>query len=213
MAGINQLVPFTGYYSMSIAPGAFLSIDTTDVPSSTQPIFPVPTSPTITVSVSMDGKTSSTYPFTGSASFDGSTLHIPDGKIKLQLTRNYDDGRLVSFTGTIDSKTVNGSTYYNPVPLSAFVGDYFDADTGKQALSIKSDSSIMFDFSIFSGGGKLQQVESHTYTPAMFVLAFTGSDGTKFILMLGTAGKSGLACSIQGGGIPRFAVSILPLSP
>jgi hypothetical protein len=57
------------------------------------------------------------------------------------------------------------------------------------------------------------------YIPAMFVLTFIGGSGSSggfsqapasFTLMLGTASKNGLACSIQGGGTPRFAVSILP---
>jgi hypothetical protein len=53
----------------------------------------------------------------------------------------------------------------------------------------------------------------------MFVLTFSGGSGSSagfssqpgtFTLMLGTASKNGLACSIQGGGTPKFAVSILP---
>jgi hypothetical protein len=47
----------------------------------------------------------------------------------------------------------------------------------------------------------------------MFVLTFKGDPDLRpnaFTLMLGTAGKNGLACSIQGGGTPRLAVSILP---
>ena len=215
MSDVSRLVPFTGYYSMDAAPGAFLSIDTTEIPSPTAGVMPVPTVPTITVNVSMDGRSCTSYAFDGDARFDGTVLNIPAGHIKLEFSRTYDNGKLTSFSGTVGDKNtkVNGSTYYNPVPLSAFIGDYFDVETGNKVLSIKTESLFLFDFSIFSGGnGILQPVESHSYTPAMFVLTFSssGPNPAKFVLMLGTAAKSGLACSIQGDGLPRFAVSILP---
>jgi hypothetical protein len=65
-------------------------------------------------------------------------------------------------------------------------------------------------------------VYSYNYVPAMFVLTFSGksssepasfsssSEPTSFTMMLGTASQIGLACSIQGGGTPIFAFSILP---
>ena len=208
MTDVSKLVPFTGYYSMNVAPGAFLSIDTVEERS----ISPIQETTIISINVSMDGKSATTYLFGGGATFDGVTLTIPE-KLTLKFTREYGDGHLVTFSGTIGGVKVNGETYYNPVPLSAFIGDYYDAQTSKLALSIKSESEILFDYSIFSAPGKLQQVNSYSYVPAMFVLTFGGKSSSKpasFTLMLGTAGKSGLACSIQGGGTPRFAVSILP---
>lgn len=124
------------------------------------------------------------------------------------------DGRLVSFTGTIGSTDVNGETYFNQVPLSAFVGDYYDVQTSRQVLSIRDNLTLLFDFSIFSPvPEEPRQVYSYSYVPARFVLTFSGEPGSqpgKFTLMLGTAGKNGLACSIQCGATARLAVSILP---
>ena len=214
MTDVGKLAAFTGYYSMDVAPGAFLSIDTVEARS----ISPIQETTIISINVSMDGKSTTTYLFGGGATFDGVTLTIP-GKLTLKFTREYSNGHLVTFSGTIGSVNVNGETYYNPVPLSAFIGDYYDVQTSKLALSIKSASEILFDFSIFSAPGDLQRVPSFNYIPAMFVLTFSGGSGSSagfgsqpasFTLMLGTASKNGLACSIQGGGTPKFAVSILP---
>jgi hypothetical protein len=208
MTDVGKLAAFTGYYTMNVAPGAFLSIDTTEQ-RSTSPILPTTA---IAINVSMNGKSATTYPFGDGATFDGAKLNIP-GKLSLVFTREYKNGHLATFSGTIGSAKVKGETYYNPVPLSAFIGDYYDVETSKLALSIKSESEILFDYSIFSSPGELQLVTNYQYVPAMFVLTFSGKSSSQpksFTLMLGTASKNGLACSIQGGGTPRFAVSILP---
>lgn len=215
LADTSRLVPFTGYYSMNVAPGAFLSIDTLEERSisSGRPISALQETISISIHVSMDGKACSAYSFGDGATFDGGRLDIP-GQLTLDFTRHYKDGRLASFTGTIEGVSVNGETYYNPVPLSAFVGDYYDVHTSRKVLSIADDLVVSFDFSTFgSAPGELQQVRSYRYAPAMFVLTFAGEPNPQagaFTLMLGTAGQKGLACSIQGGGAPRLAVSILP---
>jgi len=207
----NKLVPFTGYYSMNVAPGAFLSIDTIEQRS----ISATEKTTSIKISVSMDGKFAAAYPFSDGATFDGVRLNVP-GQLTLDFAREYRDGRLVSFSGRIGDVKVSGETYFNQVPLSAFVGNYYDVQTSKPALSITSDLELLFDLSIFSGGpGELQRVQSYSYLPAMYVLMFSGEhapESTKFTLMLGTASKNGLACSIQAAGFaPRLAESILSL--
>jgi hypothetical protein len=210
MTDAGKLAAFTGYYAMNVAPGAFLSIDTTEQ-RSTSPILPTTA---ISINVSMDGKSATTYSFGDGATFDGVKLNIP-GKLTLDFTREYRNGHLVTFSGAIGGVDVKGETYYNPVPLSAFIGDYYDVQTSKLALSIKSEAEVLFDYSIFSSPGEPQLVTSYHYVPAMFVLTFSGKSSSQpasFTLMLGTASKNGLACSIQGGGTPRFAVSILPFS-
>jgi hypothetical protein len=218
MTDVDKLVPFTGYYSMNVAPGAFLSIDTIEerLTPPGQPALSVQAATSISISVSMNGSSATTYPFGNGATFDGSTLNIP-GQLTLDFTREYSDGHLVSFKGTIQGVDVRGETYFNQVPLSAFVGDYYDVQTSRLVLSIKDSLELLFDFSLFSGvPGELQQVHAYGYLPAMFVLTFSGEPGPeahKFTLMLGTVGKNGLACSIQGGATPRLAVSILPYSP
>jgi len=212
---VSKLVPFTGYYSMNAAPGAFLSIDTTDdyvIAAGNQKTT------TISINVSMNGKSIETYSFADGATFDGRTLKVP-GKLSLEFTRQYKDGHLVAFSGTIGSKNVNGETSFNPVPLSAFIGDYYDLLTSTKVLTIKSDTDIQFDFSALSDpSGELQRLSGYSYVPAMFVLSFSGPAGAqppKFMLMLGTAGALGLACSIQDGRTPqefksRMSFSILP---
>jgi hypothetical protein len=216
---VSKLVPFTGYYSLNVAPAAFLSIDTIEersIPPG-QPPSPIQATTNISISVSMNGSSADTYSFGDGATFDGVTLNIP-GQLTLKFSREYSDGRLASFTGTIKGVDVRGETYFNQVPLSAFVGDYYDVQTSRLVLSIKDDLALLFDFSMFSGTpGELQQVDRYGYMPAMFVLTFggaePGSQPRAFTLMLGTVGKNGLACSIQGGATPRLAVSILPYSP
>lgn len=222
MTDVSELVPFTGYYSMNAnnaASGAFLSIDTTEENSMAAGI---PKITTIAINVSMDGKSVETYPFAGPATFDGRTLSIP-GKLTLDFTREYKDGHLAIFSGTIGGTDVNGETYFNPVALSAFIGDYYYYDKSrnkKHPLSVRSGNEIWFDFSVFSknASGDLQLVNSYSYVPAMFVLRFSGrsgSDPQSFMLMLGTAGSFGLACSIQDADSPPkfapiMALSILP---
>ena len=215
---VSKLVPFTGYYSLNVAPAAFLSIDTIEERSISpvQPTFPVQAATNISISVSMNGSSVTTYAFSDGATFDGVTLNIP-GQLTLDFSREYRDGHLVSFSGTIEGVDVRGETYFNQVPLSAFVGDYYDVQTSRLVLSIKDNLELLFDFSMSSGApGELKQVRSYGYMPAMFVLTFGSEPGSaprKFTLMLGTVGKNGLACSIQGGAAPRLAVSILPYSP
>src|ERR1700685_49437 len=212
---VSKLVPFTGYYSLNVAPAAFLSIDTIEERSISpvQPTFPVQAATNISISVSMNGSSVTTYAFSDGATFDGVTLNIP-GQLTLDFSREYRDGHLVSFSGTIEGVDVRGETYFNQVPLSAFVGDYYDVQTSRLVLSIKDNLELLFDFSMSSGApGELKQVRSYGYMPAMFVLTFGSEPGSaprKFTLMLGTVGKNGLACSIQGGAAPRLAVSILP---
>ncbi|HEX3467893.1 MAG TPA: hypothetical protein VHT05_07445 [Candidatus Elarobacter sp.] len=215
---VTKLVPFTGYYALNVAPGAFLSIDTIEERSmsSGQSASAGQVATNISINVSMDGGSVTTHPFGDGATFDGVTLNVP-GQLTLEFSREYSDGHLASFTGTIDGVDVRGETYFNQVPLSAFIGDYYDTQTSRLVLSIKANSELLFDFAMFSGvPGELQRVQRYGYMPAMFVLTFasaTGSEPRAFTLMLGTAGKNGLACSIQGGATPRLAVSILPYRP
>jgi hypothetical protein len=212
-ADISALVPFTGFYSMNVAQGAFLSIDSVEQRTrSSDPTSSPQEKTDISISVSMDGKSATTYAFRDGASFDGATLNIP-GQLRIVFSRQYEGGRLASFSGMVDGVNVTGETYFNPVPLLAFAGDYYDVQTSERVLSIANDLALLFDFGIFlSTPGQLREVQNYDYLPAMFVLEFSDerhAPPNTFTLMLGTAGKRGLACSIQGGGTPRLAVSIL----
>jgi hypothetical protein len=212
-ADISALAPFTGFYTMNVAPGAFLSIDSVEQRTRRSDPTSSPLEKTdISISVSMDGKSCTTYAVGDGASFDGATLSIP-GQLRIAFSRQYERGRLASFMGTVGGVDVTGETYFNPVPLSAFAGDYYDVQTTERVLSIADDLAILFDFGIFLGTPEqLREVQNYDYLPAMFVLEFSDerhAPPNTFTLMLGTAGKRGLACSIQGGGTPRLAVSIL----
>ncbi len=198
----SLLVPFTGYYQMDAAPGAFLSIDTKQSTANKA------VTTDVTVSISLDGISSTTFTAADSIGFDGKTLTIPN-LVALDFTRDYQAGRLVSFAGEITGTGVTGYSYYNEVPLAAFVGNYYDMVTGRLVLSISAGLDIAFDFSIFAGGGPLQTVTSYQYDPGMFVLGFAGTDGTAFTVMLGTAAGSGLAANIMAATNQRYACSIL----
>lgn len=204
----SELVPFTGYYPMEtgMGTGAFISIDTTEY-YSPSPLLPYYAA--IEINVSMDGITSTTYPFDFDTQFDGTTLIMPD-VLNLVFTREYDEGKLTSFTGTIGTTDVSGYTRFNPVALENFVGTYkqIDPPTGEAVLSIASDKDISFDFN--DGTGVLTKISSYSYVPAMYVLLCSDSSSKKYTLMLGTAGKLGLAVSVQESGSARMAVTILP---
>lgn len=197
------LVPFTGYYGINTAPGAFLSIDTSVVYINvqlTQRITLNLSFPTITVRVSLNGTTCQSYPFEGGASFDGKTLVIPD-VLSVDLTREYQAGAVVALSGTIAGNLAAGSTYFNPVELPVFMGTYKNVATGATALTVAS-SSLMFD----SGGG-LENVPVFAYNPAMYVVQFTTAS-VPYVLMLGTSPGQGLACFITDGTTNSFAVTI-----
>lgn len=200
-SGISKIVPYSGYYSMDLAQGAFLSIDTNcyrvvlGERSSVEYVR-------VLISISLDGTTSTEHTFDANVSFDGGVLDIP-GVLTLTFARTYLEGVLVTFTGTIGSAEVNGFTRYNPVPLSSFVGDYVWVEglpPSSPALSIGSDSDIIF---------KGQRVTYYSYDPSMYVLMFD-RESKQEVLMMGTAGAMGLACSAEGG----LAVTIPePTSP
>jgi hypothetical protein len=154
MTDVSRLVSFTGSYSINVARGAFLSIDTIQERSASpaQPASPPSKKPKISVSVSMDGS-STTNSVSDGATFDGVTLNVP-GHLTLDFNREYREGRLASFAGTIGGVPVNGETHYNQVPLSAFVGDYYDVQSSNKVLSTAADRVLRFDFSLFSTSPK-----------------------------------------------------------
>jgi len=204
----DAIVPFTGYYSMDVANGAFLSIDTVET------YYKVSQNNTIkftsvTVTVSMDGVNSQTYPLDQSTIFDGYTLTIPN-ILTITLTRQYNNGVLTTFYGTIYNVNVTGFTRFNPITLPTFNGRFYAATPSlKEVLSVTSlpapfDSTIEFDF-----GYGLREITLYTFNPLMFVLMFDNPDtGEGYVLMLGTAGSKGLACFIQHGASGEYAVTI-----
>ncbi|MFT6501997.1 MAG: hypothetical protein ACJASQ_002122 [Crocinitomicaceae bacterium] len=201
----QKLVPYTGFYKIGTG-GAFLSIDTTinrTVSNS------APENAEITFSYSSDGKSTVTYTFDSGCSFDGGVLDVP-GVINLTFLRGYSEGTLTTFTGKINGAQVSGSTPFNPVKIKNFVGKYYDFidDIPFLALSITSENDIQFSY----GTDKMHTVSTYSYNPAMYLLTFESIEpnAKKYILMLGTAGKLGLACSVQQGKSATYLISCLP---
>src|SRR5688572_8641738 len=94
---LRALIGYTGYYSISTAKGAFLSIDTNE--NFYQISKPVTVSLAfITITVSLDGKNQETYQFGNTSTFKNGVLIIP-GILNITLVRNYANGILVTFTG------------------------------------------------------------------------------------------------------------------
>ncbi len=201
---LKALMSFTGYYSLNKVQNAFLSIDTSIIyinyPFSQKKTIKLQM-PSVTINVSLDGKTVTQYPFDSNASFDGKTLTIPN-VLQVTLTRGYKDGQLVALSGKVGITAVTGSTNFNPVELPVFVGNYKEITSLKTILTV-ADSAIQFDF-----GSGLKNVAAFSYNPAMYVIQFA-SGTASYTLMLGTAAKQGLACFIASGQSNDFAVTIL----
>lgn len=208
---LQALMSFTGYYGLSTAENAFLSIDTSEIYVN----IPVPPNqvisfriPTVTVNVSLDGTTAASYPFDENASFDGTTLKIGT-ELDITLTRGYKNGALAALSGTVTtdgtSTSITASTYFNPVSLPVFVGNYKEVTTHDVILTV-ADASIEFDF-----GTGIENVAVFSYNPSMYVLEFVNGSGASlknYTLMLGTSGAQGLACFITDGAQNDFAVTI-----
>jgi hypothetical protein len=203
-ADLNSLIPYTGYYNMNTAGNAFLAIDTTiyyiNYPL-TQKITLKLTVPQITISYSLDGKKSSVFPFDKTCSFNGKTLIIPN-VLQVDLTRVYQNGVLVTFSGNIQKTPANGSTSFNPVYVPTFIGTYIDLATQKPLVAV-AESSMKYDF----GDGTLKNISIFSYNPAMYVVQFANA-GTTYTLMLGTNAQHGLACFYIAGAKTGFAVTI-----
>lgn len=200
---VNKLVPFTGYYSLDNSQGGFISIDTTEIILT---LFNNPAwiFPTVTISISTNGTSATQYKFDDSCSFDGTTLTIPSAKLTIAFNRNYNNGILTTFTGTLGTQNITGQTRFNPVPLSTFVGNYILG--GTTVLSIPTTLAMQFNFE----NKGLTDVNLYFYVPSMFVLLFADpNDSTnKCELMLGTAGNMGLACSISSTLVNGMALTI-----
>ncbi|SHJ61134.1 Predicted secreted hydrolase [Reichenbachiella agariperforans] len=198
-----DLSSYTGYYILEGAEeGAFLTIDT----NQTAGLSGDETG--VTISYSMDGEKSVTDDFGPTYSFEFSTLTFPNGDT-LKFDRGFDNGVLTSVSGKLAGTNVIGSNAFNPVSLQNFAGDYYlsgGPNDGDLVLSVNSLGEVFYAFS----SGKLSKVQKYTYNPAMYVLQFKSPEGTGYILMLGTGGALGLACSIIEDGQATYAFSCTP---
>jgi hypothetical protein len=206
-----SLIAFNGYYTLNSAVGAFFAIDTNMYVQSgaTTPIYDV------TLLISLDGKKSARYPFTGT--FDGTHLvqlsaAMEGCSIDLTFNRKVgNDGTTANCSGSItlpgmSSKNVSGFTYNNPIPASLFAGEYYEKEplyinqNGKYekesvaipVMRIDSNNHVFYDFG--SNDGNLKPVLSYSYNMNMYYFTFSvGNQITN--LIMGTAAEGGFACN------------------
>lgn len=190
----NNLAQFDGYYSIKYgsAIGAFISIQSTiyyyngyKYEYSTD------------IGVSLDGKTSKSYKFDTSMSFDGKTLIIPK-VLSVDLVREYEDKSqsLVQLNGSVsvgnDQIIIKGYTLFNPVSLSLYNGNYYYLDTKTKKYSkvlniSKNDNGqiqVIYDNNNFG---------SFIYVPIMYILAYTPDQSNAIVFSLGTQSGQGNA--------------------
>lgn len=200
LSASRDLATYTGYYEIKGTNGGFLTLDTTDtrlISDDHQVIY----LRRIVVAYSADGKKVQCHSIKEGDSFDGGLLVVPDMNLSIQFVRSYIEGTIVQIFGKVGDTELVGSTRFNPVPLSTFVGRYkFRSGKpkewkDKEVLTIlpKDDLSLAVKF---EDKGALSAVDSFTYNPAMYVMTFRQNESSECILMLGTAGANGLACSI-----------------
>lgn len=200
------LVPFNGYYSLTTAPGAFFAIDANVYVSNGGQNKTC----LITFYLSLDGKTSSSYPFS-TGTFTNNTLQMNDQGVNLDLnfTRLSNQACTASLQGTITIGTnpavpVNGSTYNNPIESSLFQGTYYlpekiFLDPGKPAstvmlkvMEIGPNDTLYYDYG--AGNEDLKLVDAYVYNMNMYYFKFPQGQGNAQLIM-GTAGSLGFACN------------------
>lgn len=205
-AATSLLVPFNGYYTLSTAPGAFFAIDANVYVSNGGQNKTC----LITFYLSLDGKTSSSYPFS-SGTFTNNTLQMNDQGVNLDLsfTRLSNQACTASLQGTITIGTnpavlVNGSTYNNPIESSLFQGTYYlpekiFLDPGKPAstvmlkvMEIGPNDTLYYDYG--AGNEDLKLVDAYVYNMNMYYFKFPQGEGNAQLIM-GTAGSLGFACN------------------
>lgn len=190
----NQLPDFSGYYQIPLpgAPLAFLSIQAQYITLSEKADWDLYF---VMISYSLDGRTSTGYflDFLKGMSFDNTThtLTVPassgQAPLTLTFTRQYNPatGSLVNVSGTINGTTINGSTLFNPVPLSVFGGVPLTNSSGDK-LVINDDNSITYNATVY---------DSIIYVPLMYIVA-APIQNPNLVLSLGTDGLRGSACIV-----------------
>lgn len=190
-----DLINFSGFYQIPTDghPLAFIAIQSQYLKSSEAPTLD---GNCVMISYSLDGTTSTGLLFDPSSmTFDSTTnvLNIPASTtydaINLTFTREYNskNGSLVSIKGNIGGQTVQGSTLFNPVPLSAFSGVTMTSLDKTEKITINSDSTINY-----SSNNVSVTAGNIVYVPLMYIVEAMTTDSI-FVLSLGTDGLRGLA--------------------
>ncbi|VXB59412.1 conserved hypothetical protein [Flavobacterium sp. 9AF] len=193
-----KLIPFNGYYNLDCAPGAFFAIDTNMIvrPTTTNPEYD------LSLLLSLDGKTSTRYAFTGK--FDGTSLtqKWSNGlSINLIFARNNNSGGpTVSCSGniTLPEKTpisVKGTTYNNPIPVALFTGEYYENNNENITKVMQIDVNNQLHYDNGTNNGTLLPIPTYIYNLNMYYFSFFQQDGTQVKLIMGTASAKGFACN------------------
>ncbi len=189
----RALVPFTGYYALSSAPGAFVMVAT----ELARQGAPAPALYTATITISLDGKTSHAYTLGQNCTFDAGRLKITGAGGSTVADLNFSQAHGVrSVRGRVGGKPVAATTPFGPIQLSTWSGTYYRQSQSPgpngtrfsyaPALQIDADGSVKFA----ADGGALQPVPAYTYDFSMFVIAFV-VQGKVHVFEMGTASKWG----------------------
>ncbi|HXU28115.1 MAG TPA: hypothetical protein VN698_12870, partial [Bacteroidia bacterium] len=197
----SALAAFSGYYHLTggATGNAFLSVQAQYITLAGQLDLYV-----VTVSVSMDGVTSTGYTFDTTMAFDTktNTLTIPattgDPNLPLTITftRAYTPATygLVNVAGKIGATAVTGYTPLNPVPLSVFGGAPMVGLKGGNgeaiSLSVVNDNQVIYKGSQFT-----TPMNSILYVPLMYILAYPATNPC-IVMSFGTDGLRGNACIV-----------------
>lgn len=201
----EQLVPFAGFYTLDTGGGSFFLVDTSFIYQINDAgVAGITHAATITIC--MDGKSSSVYDFASCCTFDSGNLTVAgDGKqvADVNLYKDYTNGNISALRGTINGTNVTGVTPFNPVQLQVFATTYSELSGGtfEGRLKIGADLSVWYR----AGSDDYVQVRSYYYNHAMFTMAFElNGQGYEFEMgttpgagrVAGNAAKAGLLLSI-----------------
>lgn len=201
----NQaLMAFNGYYALNGKPGAFFAIDTNMIFSvlSPTPVY------MIRFLISLDGRKSSSFDFSGS--FSNNQLIQSGGGLNINLTFSRPDGSsattasvsgVIVLPGDTTATSVSGVTYNNPIPSTLFCGVYSQTIEGTPgikplavpAMEIKDNYELQFDN--FSNNGSLTTVPIYVYNMNMYFFTALTSNLQAAFLIMGTGGAGGLVCN------------------
>lgn len=193
----QALAEFSGYYALpSIASGAFVSLGGQYLCMNGAITY------SVGIAYSLDGVNSTSAWFDTSMSFDPTTgvLSAPNfasgASLQLKFSRGLDPatGTLANVSGTVAGCAAAGSTYFNPVPLSAFGPARMTNNTDATAVQVLNNTSVAY----VTAAGVATTIVDFVYVPLMYIVGTT-FDSSELILSLGTDGPRGNACIVMPG--------------
>jgi hypothetical protein len=202
----QALAAFSGYYPLSIAPGAFVSIEGEYTAIAGSVIYRVK------IGVSLDGAASNGYYFEAeNMTFVDNVLTMPEQSISIAFNRVYDPTQksLVTITATIGAyQDVNGYTLFKPVPLSVYGGVAMTNASG-DSLTIVDDTAVIYNSPPKYNNATLADI---IYVPIMYILAYP-SAYSNLVMSFGTSGLHGNTCIVTDYSVTPPKVSVVSAIP